>query len=224
MKGETLNESVLPPAAAARVQELAKQYPKKKSAVMPALYIAQEHLGWLTDEAYHWVAAQLDLAPAHVRAVASFYTMYYKEPVGKYHIQICRTLSCMLCGAKEITAHVRNRLGVKPGEIAKDGFWSYEEVECLGSCGTAPMVEINDVFFENLTPASLDALMDRIEREKPDLRYSALRGELGSGMSDCGRSQVWGTSPVASKDGASSAAAAKDSSKKDSGKPGKKKK
>ena len=187
---------------------------------MPALYIAQEHLGWLTDEAYHWVAEQLDLAPAHVRAVASFYTMYYKEPVGKYHIQICRTLSCMLCGAKDITAHVKNRLGVKAGEVTSDGLWSFEEVECLGSCGTAPMVEINDVFFENLTPASLDSLMDRIEKEKPDLRYSTLRGELGTGLADLGRSQVWKAAKPAAESQESGKAA---SAKNDSGK-GKKKK
>lgn len=178
-------------AAAARVKELVERYPNKKSAIMPALYIAQEELGWLPEEAFEWVGRQLDLSPAHVRGVATFYTMYYKKPVGKYHVQVCRTLSCMLCGARELTAHLKSRLGVSSGERTEDGMWSYEEVECLGSCGTAPMVQLNDVFFENLTAEKLDALMDRIEREQPDLRYSSYRGELGKGLADAPRSQVW---------------------------------
>ena len=184
-------EVTLSDAAEARIQELIPKYPNSKSAVMPALYIAQEELGHLTDDAYRWVSARLNLPIAHVVGVATFYTMYYKEPVGKYHIQICRTLSCMICGARGLTAAVKERLNLAAGEISEDGMWSYEEVECLGSCGTAPMVEINDVYFENLTPESLNALMDRIEKEQPDLRYSTVRGELGTGMSDCTRSAAW---------------------------------
>ena len=191
MSTENGKQSSISEQAAERVRKLAARYPKKKSAVMPALYIAQEELGCLTDEAYVWVAEQLELSPAHVRSVATFYTMYYKKPVGRYHIQICRTLSCMLCGARDLSEHIKNRLGVKPHEITTDGMWSYEEVECLGSCGTAPMIEINDVYFENLTPETLDSLMNRIEAERPDLRYSTLREELGGGLSDMGRSQVW---------------------------------
>lgn len=186
-----MKESILPPAASVRLQEIASHYPEKKSAIMPALYMAQENLGWLTDEAIAWVADELELAPAHVRSVATFYTMYYKQPVAKYHIQICRTLSCMLCGGKEITAQIKNRLKIAACEITTDGMWSYEEVECLGSCGSAPMVEINDVYFENLTTESLDALMDRIESEQPQLRYNTQAGELGEGLADYGRSQVW---------------------------------
>jgi len=186
------SESIrLSEAAEKKLQEIVTRYPQKKSAVMPALYIAQEECGWVTEKAVNWVASRLDLAPSHVYEVATFYTMYYKHPVGKYHIQICRTLSCMLCGAKDITAFVRQRLGIKAGEIAQDGMWSFEEVECLGSCGTAPMVQINDVFFENLTPESLGTLMDRIEREQPDLRHSTIREELGGGLADLPRSQVW---------------------------------
>lgn len=177
--------------AAARLQELVQRYPSKKSAIMPALYLAQEELGWLPNEAFDWVAEQLQLSPAHVRGVATFYTMYYKKPVGKYHVQVCRTLSCMVCGARDLTAHLKKRLAVASGEITENGMWSFEEVECLGSCGTAPMVQINDVFFENLTAEQLDAVMDRIEREQPDLRYSTLRGELGGGLADHSRSEVW---------------------------------
>lgn len=188
---EQVKVNSLSKEAEQRIEQLKSLYPSTKSAVMPALYIAQEELGWISDEAVRWIAARLDLAPAHVFEVATFYTMYYKQPVGKYHVQICRTLSCMLCGAKEITAHVKKRLGIKAGEISKDGLWSWEEVECLGSCGTAPMVEINDVFFENLTNEKLDLIMDRIEKELPDLRFSTIRQELGGGLSDHPRSAVW---------------------------------
>ena len=177
--------------ADARVREIIEKYPRRKSAIMPALFIVQEEHGWLPDQAYHWVAERVGVSPAHVRAVATFYTMYYKKPVGTYHIQVCRTLSCMLCGAKKITEAVKERLQLSPGEISEDGMWSYEEVECLGSCGTAPMIEINDVFFENLTVDSLNALMDEIESKKPDLRYSTLGGKLGGGLPEHPRSCVW---------------------------------
>ena len=186
--------SALGSAEADRVKELLTRYPEKKSAVMPALYIAQEKIGWLPEEAVAWVARQLDLSPAHVRGVASFYTMYYKRPVGRYHFQVCRTLSCMICGARKLTALLKKRLALAPGEVSEDGLWSYEEVECLGSCGTAPMVQINDVFFENLTEDSLAALVDRIEREKPDLRYSGSKEALGDGFPDRTRSEAWKSS------------------------------
>jgi NADH-quinone oxidoreductase subunit E len=194
------NEPVAVPrlseAAEARVREALERYPSKKSAVMPALYIAQEELGWMRPEAIRWVADRVGLPEAHVVEIASFYTMYYKRPVGRYHVQICRTLSCMVCGSRALTEAVRRRLGVEAREITKDGFWSYEEVECLGSCGTAPMVEINDVYFENLTPEKLYSLMDRIEREKPDLRYSEVRKSLGGGLPDQARSEAWKPMPL----------------------------
>lgn len=178
-------------AAEKRVKEALERYPNKKSAVMPALYIAQEELGWLRPEAIRWVADRVNLPESHVVEVASFYTMYYKRPVGKYHIQVCRTLSCMVCGARQLTDAIKARLKVAPQEITSDGMWSYEEVECLGSCGTAPMVEINDVFFENLTPEKLLSLMTKIESEKPDLRFSEVRKSLGGGLPDHPRSEAW---------------------------------
>lgn len=189
--GTAPKKITLSDAAEQRMQKLISLYPQRKSAVMPALYIAQEELGWLTNDAISWVASSIGVSEAHVRAVATFYTMYYKRPVGKYHIQVCRTLSCMLCGAKEITAYVAQRFGIKPGETTKDGMWSYEEVECLGSCGTAPLVQINDVFFESLSSEKLGQIIQRIEHEKPDLRYSTVKGELGQGMPDQPRSVVW---------------------------------
>ncbi len=182
--------SPIPVEFKSKLAELVSKYPSKKSAVMPALYLAQEHIGWVSKEAITWVSQELDLAPAHVESVATFYTMYYKRPVGRYHIQLCRTLSCMLCGAKQLTSYLKERLKVAPNQITADGNWSWEEVECLGSCGTAPMIQINDVFFENLTPELLGQLMNKIEKEKPDLRYSTKSAALGQGIPDSPRSQV----------------------------------
>ncbi len=175
-----------------RLAEIIQKYPSKKSAVMSALYLAQEHYGWIPLEAIRWVSEELDLAPAHVESVATFYTMYYKRPVGKYHFQICRTLSCMLCGAQKISDYLKEKLSIEAHTISVDGMWSWEEVECLGSCGTAPMVQINDVFFELVDAEKLDVIIDKIKKELPDLRYHTTSGELGTGMSDFPRSQVLG--------------------------------
>jgi NADH-quinone oxidoreductase subunit E len=177
-----------------KLKDYVNKYPSKKSAVMPGLYLAQEHFGWICKEAITWVSSELSVPPAHVESVATFYTMYYKRPVGKYHIQLCRTLSCMLCGAKKLAEHLKETLKVGPAEVTSDGMWSWEEVECLGSCGSAPMVQINDVFFEFLTPESLDALMTKIKAELPDLRYHASTEELGKGMADHPRSKILGNS------------------------------
>ncbi len=173
-----------------RVEELKKLYPDAKSAVMPALYIAQEELGSITGEAIEWVSERVGIPPVHVMEVATFYTMYYRKPVGKYHFQVCRTLSCALCGAKKITEQLKSRFGINPGEVSSDGMWSYEEVECLGSCGTAPMCEINDHYFENLTPEKVDKIIDRLKTEKPDLRYSEKEQRLGDGLKGHPKSEV----------------------------------
>ncbi len=181
---------VLSDAAEKRAADVIALYPQSRSAIMPLLYIAQEELGSITQEAVEWVATKLSIAPVQVWEVATFYTMYYKKPVGKYHVQVCRTLPCALRGAKFISEFLHKRLGLQPGEVSKDGLWSFEEVECLGSCGTAPMCQINDVFFENLTEEKLETLMGRIEKEKPDLRFSTIKDELGAGLAGCPKSEV----------------------------------
>jgi NADH-quinone oxidoreductase E subunit len=188
MTGEPKNLSA---AAEDRLAAIARRYPRRESAIMPALFIAQEELGWVSDEAIAWVAERLELSPARVIEVATFYTMYYRQPVGKYHVQVCRTLSCALCGGQSLVECLRKRFGVGPNTVTPDGMFSYEEVECLGSCGSAPVVEINDIYFENLTPETLDVLLERIEREKPDLRYSTVREKLGAGLSGVPKSAVW---------------------------------
>lgn len=177
-------------AAEKRADEIVAHYPQKRSAVMPLLYIAQEHTGFITQQAVDWVAGKLDLPPVQVWEVATFYTMYYKKPVGKYHVQVCRTLPCALRGARKVSEYFHKRLGVQPGEVTKDGLWSFEEVECLGSCGTAPMCQINDLFFENLSDEKLDQIVARIEKEQPDLRYSTVRDELGAGLAGLPKSEI----------------------------------
>ncbi|MCB0321538.1 MAG: NAD(P)H-dependent oxidoreductase subunit E, partial [Bdellovibrionales bacterium] len=146
------------------------------------LYVVQEEHGCISEEAVQWVSDQVGIAPVHVRELVTFYTMYRSKPLGKYHIQVCRTLACGLCGAKGIMEHLHERLGIEPREVTADGMFSYEYVECLGSCGTGPMCQINDTFFEQLTPSKLEEILVKIEKEKPDLSLSGVRDELGAGL------------------------------------------
>jgi NADH-quinone oxidoreductase E subunit len=176
--------------AETRIEEVKALYPDQRSAVMAALYIAQEELGYVSKEAIEWVSRKVDMAPVHVQEVATFYTMYYKKPVAKYHIQLCRTLSCALRGMKDLSKTVHEKLKVAPGEITSDGLFSFEEVECLGSCGTGPMCQINDRFFENLDAESLLKLIDKIAKEQPNLSLSTVNDSLGEGLPEAGFSQL----------------------------------
>ncbi len=177
-------------AAERRADEIIPLYPHSRSAIMPLLYIAQDELGYITQQGVDWVAMKLSIPPVQVWEVATFYTMYYKKPVGRYHFQVCRTLPCALRGAKMVSEYLHNKFGLNPGDVSSDGMWSYEEVECLGSCGTAPMCQINDIFFENLTEAKLDTIISRIESEKPDLRFSTVKDALGDGLKGCVKSEI----------------------------------
>jgi NADH-quinone oxidoreductase subunit E len=132
-----------------------KRYESKQSAVLPALYIAQkENKGYISAEVIKELSKVMDLPEANINEVCTFYTMYNKEPIGTHHIQVCRTLSCMLNGAQELSEHICSQLGVHLGEKTKDGKFTVTEVECLGSCGTAPMMQIGDKYYENLTHES----------------------------------------------------------------------
>ena len=153
------------PAAKKRLEQILQRYPVKRAAIMPTLWLAQEEFGWLSNEVLEYVAGLLELSPAFVASVASFYTMYYKEPVGKYHVQVCTNLSCALVGADGIVDCLRERLGIGVGETTGDRKFSLSVVECLGSCGTAPMMQINDDFWENLTPERTLEIVDRLARE-----------------------------------------------------------
>lgn len=139
---------------------LLTRYPDKSSLMLPSLWMIQYQEGWISPESMRFLAEKLERSPMDVYAVASFYTMFNLKPVGKYHIQLCKTLSCMLRGSQQMQAHIQNKLGIKPGETTKDGKFTFSLVECLGSCGTAPCMSYNDDYIENLTIEKLDELID----------------------------------------------------------------
>ncbi len=141
------------------------RYPIKRAAIMPTLWLAQEEFGWLSTEVLAYVAELLELSPAFVASVASFYTMYYKQPMGRHHVQVCTNLSCALVGADRIVDCLRERLGIEVGETSADGKFSLSVVECLASCGTAPMLQLNDDYVENLTPERVLELIDRLAHQ-----------------------------------------------------------
>jgi NADH-quinone oxidoreductase subunit E len=149
--------------------ELVTRYHDRRAAMLPALWLVQRQEGYVSAEAMEYVAGLLGVAPGDVQAVVSFYTMYDRRPPGRYKLQICRTLSCALMGAYDVLRHLEERLGVHDGQTTADGMFTLQEVECLGSCGTGPMMQVNDRYCENLTVARVDALLDRLAREKPDL-------------------------------------------------------
>ena len=138
-----------------KIQSELKRYESKQSAVLPALYIGQkENNGFVSAEVIKELSKVMDIPEAQINEVFTFYTMYNKDKVGKYHVQVCRTLSCMLNGAEELTAHLCKELDVKLNQVTKDGRFTVSEVECLGSCGTAPMMQIGNKYYENLNPES----------------------------------------------------------------------
>lgn len=146
-------------------ETLLTRYPNKQAALLPTLWLAQNQHGFLPLEVQKSIAQMLDLSPAHVFGVVSFYTMFKDKPQGQYHLQLCRTLSCALCGAEGLIDHVQKRLGIQPGETTKDGKFSLELVECLASCGSAPAMAINETYAENLTLDKVNQLIDQLQKE-----------------------------------------------------------
>ncbi len=139
------------------------KYPRKRSALIPSLQIAQEENGFLTPDLMTEIAGLFELSPNEVQEVASFYTMLFRKPVGKYVIQVCTNISCMLCDAEKILERLVDRLGIQPGETSADRKFTLLEVECLGSCGTSPVIQINDKYHEDLTPEKIDLILDGLE-------------------------------------------------------------
>ena len=142
------------------IKALPERYPQPRSAVMPALDLAQEELGHLTPEAMTEVAVALQLDPGYVEGVATFYTLFHLQPIGRHRFYVCTNLSCSLRGSDEIVDHVRGAIGVKEaGEISSDGLFSYEEVECLGACEFAPMMRLDHEYHYDLTAEKIDQLV-----------------------------------------------------------------
>lgn len=146
-----------------RVDALIARYPEPKAAMLMVLWEVQKDKGWIDPESQVWVAQRLSTSPAQVHGVVSFYTMYRQKAQGRHHIQVCTTLSCMLRGCDELMDHLKGKLGIDEGEVTPDGKFSLMRVECLGSCGTAPMLQLNDDYHEDLTLESVDRLLDGLE-------------------------------------------------------------
>src|SRR5437870_7540595 len=147
-----------------RMRNLATRYPVARSAVMPALYIAQQEEGYITSEALQAVAEAIGLTVDDVESVATFYTMYYQQPPGRKVIKVCTSISCYLRNCDALVTHLEQRLGIKRGETTSDGNYTLMTVECLASCGTAPVLQVNDEFVENVTLEMADALIDELDR------------------------------------------------------------
>jgi len=140
------------------------RYPNKQAACIPVLHLCQEQLGWVSPAVIAFVAKRLELPTSHVQGVVTFYTLFNQQPVGKHQVWVCRTLSCALRGSDAILHHCEQRLGIHAGETTKDGKVTLRTAECLASCGTAPMMQVDKDYYENLTLESVDRILDRITK------------------------------------------------------------
>lgn len=161
-----MTHTPIPPPLEARIDELIGHYPsdKKRAASLMVLHALQEHFGWISKDALEWAARKLELQPIHLYELVTFYPMFRQQPTGKYVLKVCRTLSCALGGAGTLHAHLCHKLGLDPHghglQTTKDGRFSVEYVECLASCGTAPVMMCNDEFYESVTPPKADQILE----------------------------------------------------------------
>ena len=153
------------PEVVAEMESHLVKYPpeRKRSALIPLLFVIQRERGWVDNEGVNFLAKFLDLEVTDVWETATFYSMFNLRPVGRHHIQICKTLSCKIMGEPEITDHICGKLGIHAGETTEDGKYTVSLVECLGSCGTAPMMQIGFDYYEDLTPEKVDKIMDSLD-------------------------------------------------------------
>lgn len=182
------------PEVAARVEELLRRYPVKRAALLQVLWLAQETLGWLPNAAIRWSAETCEVSPVHAYGVSMFYTMYKKEPTGRFFLQICQNVSCHIQGAEEIIAYAEKTLGVSAhGGTTEDGLFTLLRVECLGACGNGPVMQVNDDFVTDvvdgklampvgvgLDPARFDAVLAWCRKRAKDIPTEPDRDSLGS--------------------------------------------
>jgi NADH-quinone oxidoreductase subunit E len=150
----------LSPERERQVDEILTRYPERRAALLPVLWLCQRQHGWISPEVVDYVATRLELSTAIVKGVVTFYTMFFDEPVGENVVWVCRTLSCDLRGGKAIQDHLEKKLGCTPGHTSSDGKFTLLKAECLAACGQAPMVQINDYYYENLNVELLDRIID----------------------------------------------------------------
>lgn len=148
-----------------RYQKILSRYPEKRAAVMPVLALAQREFGWISEEVADYVGNLMDYPPADVLSVATFYTLLRKKPVGKYHLEVCRNVSCWLRGATQCMDEARRILGVDAQQITPDGLFSWDFTECLASCGTAVAMQVGDRYFEDLTPEKMGEVIEKLRNE-----------------------------------------------------------
>ncbi len=153
--------TIFSPALAARFDKLVTLYPLRRSALIPMLLYAQDEIGHLSDAAIAEIAQRIQITVLDVRNVLTYYSMLRTRPVGKFNVQVCTNISCMLRGGQELFEHCEKRLGIGHKQTTPDGLFSLEEVECIGACSWAPAVQVNYDFHDNLTPESMDALLEQ---------------------------------------------------------------
>jgi NADH-quinone oxidoreductase subunit E len=153
-------KTIFSPALAARFERLVTLYPLRRSALIPMLLYAQDEVGYLSQAVISEVAARIGITELDVRDVITYYSLMRTAPAGKYHVQVCTNISCMLRGGNELLAHCKQRLGIGNKETTPDKLFSLEEVECIGACSWAPAVQVNYDFHENLTADSMDKVLD----------------------------------------------------------------
>jgi NADH-quinone oxidoreductase E subunit len=153
---------ILTEESVARIKEKAARYPSRKSAILPAITVAYRQVGHLNNDLYCEISKIIKVPALEVAEAASFYTMFPKKPVGKYLIQVCHNISCALLGADSLVAYLEEKLSIAKDETTADGLFTLVTVECLGSCATAPMMQINQDYYENLTRARVDEILDEL--------------------------------------------------------------
>ena len=154
-------------ASLARLERVVARYPTAESALMPALWIIQDEVGHIPGAGVEWLASRLGVAPARVWELVTFYAMFRSEPQARWVLQVCHNISCHIMGAPDILRHLESRLGIRRGERTPDGLFQLEGVECLGSCGSGPCLQLGKHLYENLTPAKADAILDGLRRGAP---------------------------------------------------------
>jgi NADH-quinone oxidoreductase subunit E len=168
-RAAVVKEGEAPLLTDAMKKELAEKYfpryPTKRAVLLPALHMIQHAYNWIPMQAIEEIAAFLEIAPAEALDTASFYEEYWLKPKGKYLIQVCRSLACEICGSRRLTDRIQKKLNIEVGETTADGKFTLVELECLGACGTAPVMLVNEVLFENLTPESLDEILDNLPED-----------------------------------------------------------
>jgi NADH-quinone oxidoreductase subunit E len=150
------------PERAREIDDIVARYPVKQAACIPLLHVCQDQEGWIPDEVIEWVAHKLDLPTSHVKGVVTFYTLFNQSKPGAHQVWVCRTLPCALRGSEDILHHCEKRLGIHAGETTKDGAVTLRTAECLASCSTAPMMQVDKKYYENLSPERVDEILESL--------------------------------------------------------------